>query len=60
MMVGFNVLDGFDVLLISFVLLGIMLDWGIDCVVFGLVFLVELIGMLIGLFFLGLVVDKVG
>lgn len=56
----FNVFDGFDVLLISFVLLGIVREWGIDCVVLGVVLLMELIGMVVGLVLFGQVVDCIG
>lgn len=60
MCILFNVFDGFDVLVISFVLFGIVSDWNVSCGVLGIVLLMELVGMVIGLILLGNLVDCLG
>ena len=58
--VGLNVLDGFDVLAISFASPGIATEWGIDRAALGIVLAMELVGMAIGSVLLGQVTDRIG
>ena len=46
--VGLNVVDGFDVLSISFASPGIAREWGVDQGVLGWILSMELLGMAIG------------
>jgi len=55
-----NALDGFDVLSISFASPGIAHDWHVDRKVLGAVLSMELIGMGVGAFLLGMVADRIG
>jgi len=55
-----NALDGFDVLAIGFATQGILKEWNISRVDFGVVASMELWGMAVGSFVLGGVADKVG
>ncbi len=55
-----NALDGFDVLSISFAAPGIAADWSIDRAALGLVLSMELIGMAVGAFLLGMAADRMG
>lgn len=53
-------LDGFDVLSISFASPGIAKDWGITRAELGVVLSMELIGMGVGAFLLGMLADRIG
>lgn len=55
-----NGIDGFDVLAISFASPGIAQEWGVPLTALGVVMSMELIGMIIGSFFLGGVADRFG
>ncbi|HWU01276.1 MAG TPA: MFS transporter [Novosphingobium sp.] len=55
-----NALDGFDVLSISFASPGISKDWNVTKQALGVVLSMELIGMGIGAFLLGLLCDRIG
>lgn len=55
-----NALDGFDVLAISFASPGIAAEWGVDRAALGVVLSMELIGMAVGSFLLGMMADRVG
>lgn len=55
-----NALDGFDVLAISFATPGILKEWQISRVDFGIVASMELWGMAVGSFLLGGVADQIG
>jgi benzoate transport len=55
-----NALDGFDVLAISFATPGILKEWNIDRLEFGVVASMELWGMAVGSFLLGSVADQIG
>jgi benzoate transport len=55
-----NALDGFDVLAISFATSGILKEWNISRLEFGVVASMELWGMAVGSFLLGGVADQFG
>ncbi|HZV10473.1 MAG TPA: MFS transporter, partial [Novosphingobium sp.] len=55
-----NALDGFDVLSISFASPGIAKDWNVTRQALGVVLSMELIGMGIGAFLLGMLCDRIG
>ncbi len=55
-----NGIDGFDVLSISFAAPGIAREWGVPLAALGVVMSMELIGMVIGSFFLGGLADRFG
>jgi MFS transporter, AAHS family, vanillate permease len=55
-----NALDGFDVLAISFATPGILKEWNISRLEFGVVASMELWGMAVGSFVLGGVADQIG
>jgi benzoate transport len=55
-----NALDGFDVLAISFATPGILQEWKITRLEFGVVASMELWGMAVGSFLLGGVADQIG
>ncbi len=55
-----NALDGFDVLAISFATPGILQEWKISRLEFGVVASMELWGMAVGSFLLGSVADQIG
>jgi benzoate transport len=55
-----NALDGFDVLAISFATPGILKEWNISRLEFGVVASMELWGMAVGSFVLGSVADQIG
>jgi len=55
-----NALDGFDVLAISFATPGILKEWNISRLEFGVVASMELWGMAVGSFLLGGVADQLG
>jgi benzoate transport len=55
-----NALDGFDVLAISFATPGILKEWNISRLEFGVVASMELWGMAVGSFLLGSVADQIG
>jgi len=55
-----NALDGFDVLAISFATQGILQEWNISRLEFGVVASMELWGMAVGSFVLGGAADQIG
>lgn len=55
-----NALDGFDVLSISFASPGIARDWHVTKQALGVVLSMELIGMGLGAFLLGMLADRIG
>jgi benzoate transport len=55
-----NALDGFDVLSISFASPGIAKDWHVTKQALGVVLSMELIGMGVGAFLLGMLADRIG
>jgi benzoate transport len=55
-----NALDGFDVLAISFATPGILKEWNLTRLEFGVVASMELWGMAVGSFLLGGVADQIG
>jgi benzoate transport len=55
-----NALDGFDVLSISFAAPGIAKEWHVDRTALGVVLSMELIGMGVGAFLLGMLADRIG
>lgn len=57
---GLSVLDGFDVLAISFAAPEIAREWNISAKAIGMVLAMELIGMSIGSIFLARLADKLG
>jgi benzoate transport len=59
-MLVLNSLDGYDILSISFASKGIATEWGVTDKILGYVLSMELIGMGLGSFFLGVLADKIG
>lgn len=55
-----NAIDGFDVLSISFAAPGIAKEWNVPLGDLGIVMSMELIGMMLGSFFLGSLADRIG
>lgn len=55
-----NALDGFDVLSISFASPGIAKEWAVTKQALGIVLSMELIGMGLGAFLLGMLADRIG
>lgn len=55
-----NVVDGFDVVVMFVVMLFLIVDWGIFVMEKGYILSVVLIGMMLGVMFLVLFVDKIG
>ena len=58
--IALNMLDGFDVLSISFAAPGIATEWQVDKAVLGIVLSMELLGMAAGSVLIGNLADRIG